>query len=138
MTEVRGRYQRLGLSSRQARKLLEQENKKHGTKLKPFHTPPHPNTAYSGAYRSKDFLVQVFKEKHATRLSINRTTLAKGGEHWDDNISWEELQKIKEQCGFGDKCAVELFPPDDEVVNVANMRHIFILDEIPPFMWSKK
>lgn len=135
--EVRKHYQSIGMTSKQARRFLEEENKKHGKTLKPFATPGHPNPNYIGAFRSCDFLVQVFRELYTIRLSINRTTLERGGEHWSADISWEELQRIKAECGYSDKCAVELFPPEDDVVNVANMRHLFILDTPPVFMWSK-
>ena len=33
--------------------------------------------------------------------------------------------------------AVEVFPADDQVVNVANMRHLWVLPEPLPFAWEK-
>jgi len=51
--------------------------------------------------------------------------------------SWDELMQIKRQCGYGDACACELLPPDKDIVNVANMRHIFIMDTPPQFLWKK-
>lgn len=69
------------------------------------------------------------------RLSINKTS--HNGDTWDDNITWDELQKIKNECGYGDACAVEIFPPDESVVNVANMRHLWLLPEPPSFMWNR-
>jgi len=88
-------------------------------------------------WRSRHFLVQVFALGNGfERLSVNRTRLKGGG--WDDCIEWEELQRLKSECGRGDRCAVEVFPPDDEVINVANMRHLFILPEPPDFMWSRR
>lgn len=137
MTSVRDRYTNNGMTSRQARKFLEKENRKYSDVLQRISTGPHPNPHYIGSYRSKNFLVQIFDEPNATRLSINRTTLARGGDHWDEDITWDELQEIKKQCGFGDRCAVEVFPPEGKVVNVANMRHLFILDQEPNYMWSK-
>lgn len=87
-------------------------------------------------FQSKDFLVQVFAKVHgATRLTICRTE--RRGRDWVAGISWEELQEIKRRCGFGDACAVELFPADVDVVNVSNMRHLWVLDETPAFTWRK-
>ena len=60
------------------------------------------------------------------RLSINRAGLDKGGE-WQQGISWEDMQRLKREAGYGNHDAVEVFPPDDDVVNVANMRHLWIL-----------
>ena len=87
-------------------------------------------------FRSDDFLVQVFDEVelNITRLSINRVTRL--GKRWVVGITWDELQEIKRLLGLGDKCAVEIYPPEKDVVNVANMRHLWIT-EPPYFMWSK-
>ena len=87
-------------------------------------------------YKNDEFLVQVFDEVelNITRLSINR--VIRLGKRWDDGITWDELQEIKRLLGLGDKCAVEIYPPEKDVVNVANMRHLWIT-EPPYFMWSK-
>lgn len=44
---------------------------------------------------------------------------------------------IKRQLGYGDFDAVEVYPKDNDVVNVANIRHLFILNEPLPFIWRK-
>ena len=69
------------------------------------------------------------------RLSVNRTAIE--GPRWKEGVSWDELQAIKRQCGYGDHDAVEVFPRDVDVVNVANMRHLWILDPAQPlpFAW---
>lgn len=67
------------------------------------------------------------------RLSIARTKL--NGGRWEDGISWDELQDIKNEIGFRDFCAVEIFPPEDDKVDVANMRHLWILEKSPEFVW---
>lgn len=53
---------------------------------------------------------------------------------WADGISWDDLQRVKYEIGRGDQWAVEMFPPDDEVTNVANMRHLWII-ATPSFGW---
>ncbi len=78
-------------------------------------------------WRSRSFLMQVFKETPDTlRLSINRTTLALDG-GWEAGITWDELQRLKNEAGFADFMAVEVFPAQQDVVNVANMRHLWVL-----------
>lgn len=57
--------------------------------------------------------------------------------NWIDGITWDELMEIKRQCGFGDRLAVEIYPPDEHIVNVANMRHLFICNEINVPWWRK-
>lgn len=51
--------------------------------------------------RSKRFLVQIFAEDHgAMRMSIARTELDSEG-RWKDGITWDEMQTIKRECGYG-------------------------------------
>jgi hypothetical protein len=87
-------------------------------------------------FRSKTFLALIFPEVDgAVRMSVARTELDKSG-HWKDGISWEELQRLKREAGFGAMQAVELYPPDEDVVNVANMRHLWLMLEPLPFQWN--
>lgn len=103
----------------------------------PDGVPYHPDR--QSVFRDRDFLVQLFIDgERRVRLSINRTESGTGKRGWADGISWDDLQRIKDQCGFAGHCAVELFPPADKVVNVANMRHLWILKEPPAFMWGAR
>ena len=120
------------------RKQLERDNRKYTPTLAPIEIPPGVRLA-PGCFkvmRSRTFLVVVFSTKcpDVIRLSVNRTT--HDGISWGDNISWDELQQLKREAGYGDKDAVECFPRDADVVNVANMRHLFVfLTENPPYFW---
>lgn len=90
------------------------------------------------AWRNRDFLAQLFVEgddgEHL-RLTINRAYINATGA-WSDGITWDELMAVKAGCGYGDRWAIEVYPPDDGVVNVANMRHLWLVDEPPPFAWT--
>lgn len=87
-------------------------------------------------WRSKTFLVQVFPEVDgAIRMSVARTELGKDG-RWKDGITWDELQRLKREAGYGQCDAVELFPADRDLVNVANMRHLWILLDAPAWKWK--
>ena len=90
------------------------------------------------AWRSRGFLVQQFTAPAPAicRLSILRTTLA--GDRWADNITWDEIQRLKAEAGFGSAWAVEIYPDDREVVCVANIRHIWLLPEAPAFAWNSR
>lgn len=95
----------------------------------------------TGCFRSRDFLVQRFQE-HAgpgavIRLSINRTEIDNNGDYKAD-ISWEELQWIKNVLGYHASDAVEIYPIQKDVVNVANMRHLWILPLPLAFAWRSK
>lgn len=87
-------------------------------------------------WRSQEFLVQIFRtDGKPVRLSICCTALAPDGS-WKDGITWDELQKVKADVGFGDSWAVEVYPPEEHVVNVANFRHLWIVPA-PDFAWRK-
>lgn len=44
---------------------------------------------------------------------------------------------MKAEIGRGDLFAVEIFPPDVDIVNIANMRHLWVVPaEMVPFAWK--
>jgi hypothetical protein len=84
---------------------------------------------------SRKYLVQVYKEADGMlRASVNRTTLRADG-HWEENLTWDEMQEIKRQIGYADRYAIEVLPRDCDIVNVANMRHMWILPAPLPIGW---
>lgn len=85
-------------------------------------------------YRSRKFQVLVWDQDGTIRLSVNRTEWDHSQKRYREDISWDDLQRLKREAGYGLACAVELFPPDANVINVANMRHLFLVPQ-PPFMW---
>jgi hypothetical protein len=92
-------------------------------------------------WRSRSFLVQVHSVRHHAemlRLSISRASIQRDG-NWSDQINWDELQQIKRECGHGERQAVEIFPADRDIVNVANMRHLWVFTDGRglPFAWGK-
>lgn len=92
-----------------------------------------------GAYRSNAFVVVAWSEPSGfTRLSINRTEWDESKGRFRDNISWDDLQRLKAEAGYGDVPAVELYPPDQHVLNTANLRHLFLMPLAPPFMWLRE
>lgn len=122
--------------------------KKHNAKY-PWHlvevpkeqwnSQPWDTTDRQRVFRSKDFLVQIFGEADGmVRISINRTVL--DGDRWQDGITWDDLQRIKSQAGYADRVAVEIYPTDANVVDVANLRHLWVYPEGMklPFGWERK
>lgn len=83
---------------------------------------------------SQSFLVQIFRDEKGVRISVNRSVI--GTRSWQENITWDELQDIKNSVGYADYWAVECYPPTDNVVNVTNMRHLWILPEPPQYGWK--
>lgn len=88
--------------------------------------------------RSNKFLVQIYTEERPcfVRLSVCKTELY--GSTWKDGISWDELMQIKRECGYGAYDALEIYPNDNDIVNVSNMRHLFVMKEPVPFAWRNE
>lgn len=96
--------------------------------------PDNNDRKRTEVWLSDKYLVQVFDEGHSLRMSVNRVTVRDDGK-WDENLTWDELQEIKGQIGRGKKYAIEIYPRDCDVVNVANMRHLWILPKMLPMGW---
>ena len=130
--------------SREERRQLERDNAKLPANLQPVpkaQWPAYPAFAdkipYS-VWRSRFFLVQCYAEQDGiTRLSVVRSVIEPTTGRWRDGITWEELQTIKREVGFQDYMAVEIYPADRNIINVANMRHLWVMRDPLPFGWKK-
>lgn len=120
---------------KRARRHLLQENRKQSATLTKMPHVPKKTSEPHGVWRSRDFFVAAYLSGSGDlRLTVNRSDVGNDG-NWKDGITWEELMECKRQAGYGNLWAVEVYPPDGEVVNVANMRHLWIVQK-PPFAWS--
>lgn len=121
------------------RRQLAKENAKRPpvlTKVPEYHWPEERQESLIEVWLSKRFLVQVHQEKTGLlRLSCNRTSIDQFGA-WEQNLTWDDLMEIKRQIGRGESYAVEVLPEDSHIVNVDNMRHIWILPS-PVCGWRK-
>lgn len=105
--------------------------------------PPHPGGKYPVAvWRSRRYLVLQYAAPalnavEVRRLTVCRTTLRRDG-HWDEGISWDDLQRLKRESGHGDWYAVEIYPRERDLVRVANMRHLWLLAEPLTLGWFEK
>lgn len=125
---------------RAAKQHLTKENAKLPAHLQEIPREKWPEGAPASllsVWRSKGYLVQVLNAPAPAlvRLSVNRTSIGPTG--WKDGIGWEDLQRIKAECGYGDQDAVEVFPAQRDVVNVTNMRHLWIMADPLDFIWRK-
>lgn len=124
--------------NRKQKKLLAKDNKRYSVKLQEIPREQWPDSSPVSllrVLRSCDFLVQIYiaPEPALIRLSVNRTSIH--GDSWTDKISWDDLQRIKAEAGYSDRDAVEIFPVQNDVVNVANMRHLWILRDKLSYAW---
>ncbi len=82
----------------------------------------------SQVWRNRKFMVLVYPEKDGIeRLTCFRTLMKDDGSRFVDGITWDELQALKNECGRGDRWALEVYPADSKIVNVSNMRHLWVL-----------
>lgn len=138
-----------GVRVRDYRKALGRENRRYGNRLVKQEVPIHLHdaayyTKLRAVWRSNRFLVLEYKPVQSPqgpviRLTVQRTWCDDKGE-WVDGITWDELQEIKAQAGYRDHTAIEIYPPEDDIVNVASMRHIWVLapGQMFSFQWRKE
>lgn len=119
------------------RRRLTKENAAWPLRLKQIPREEWPSTrpGLMEVWRSRCFLVQIYAEPNDyIRMTACRTT--HNGSSWVAEVTWDELMQLKRECGRGDRDALELFPADKDVVNVANMRHLFFPPEPVVFKWA--
>lgn len=80
-----------------------------------------------GLWESDTFIAGAFVDGNAIRLDIRRKDLK-------DGITWDELQRIKNACGFADLDAVEFYPRESDVLNTGTARHLYIFRESLPLI----
>lgn len=90
--------------------------------------PSDRSQSRTAVWASREFLVQRFEYDGLIRLTINRSRIGPDG-RWEQGITWDELQKVKREIGYGEVQAIEVYPPDSEIVDDANIRHLWILPE---------
>jgi len=128
--------------TREMRRQLDRDNAKHPVILTEVPRNLWPDLSRMtkmpcSVWRSRFFLVQGYEEENKIlRLSIARTSLGPDGS-WNDGLTWDEIQEIKRQIGLAEFFAVEVYPRDRDIVNVANLRHIWVLPEPLAFAWKK-
>lgn len=125
--------------NRNDRRRLQAENLKQPSVLRQIpeaEWPAHYDFTLREVWRSKHYLVQVIDEPNGfIRLSVCRTN--HNGTGWCDAITWDELQRVKREVGLGERDALELFPADRDLVNVANFRHLWVTPQPVSFAWRK-
>lgn len=84
-------------------------------------------------WKDDEYIVQVNtcpdSEEAILRLSVRRLD-GEGG------ITWDELMRLKQEAGYDEYYGVELYPPESEVMNNMNARHIWLLCDIPDYVFA--
>jgi hypothetical protein len=110
-------------------------------------TMPQLETEALRVWVSADYLAVLYRQRldgnvrltiNSVRRSAYRNRRDKGGIDWRDGITWDELQRVKNECLGPDVWCVEVYPAQDAVVDVANMRHLWVLDGPPATRFPEK
>ena len=131
---------------REAAKQIRKENKFHPVEMRRL-----PDSSFESqkerstkplieVWRSRFYLCQIYAESEdVERISICQTILDTANRRWRDGMTWDDLRLVKFQVGRGDLDAVEIYPAEKDVVNVANMRHLWVFKKEPfALTWRKK
>ena len=78
-------------------------------------------------WESDEFSIGAFMDQGFIRLDIMRRDMT-------DGITWDELNQIKNECGFSEFDACEFFPRQRDIVNTANVRHLYISSSLFPVL----
>lgn len=92
-----------------------------------FTVPSYGGEVSIGAWSNDKIVVGAFKDGDSIRLDIANKDLS-------GVFSWEDLQEIKSQCGYGNYDAVEYYPADIDVINTANIRHLYVFTHKLPLI----
>lgn len=99
----------------------------------PENDPNMPYTSHpqdlDSVWRNKKYTVMVWNVPAGKKITISRNEWDSHTCRYKDGITWDEIMEIKRGVGFGNQNAVEFYPPDNEVINIANVRHIWILPD---------
>ena len=79
------------------------------------------------AWKDDTYCAIAYECCGAIHLTVNRLDMK-------DGISWDELQRIKNACGFEDRDAVEAYPRQRDVINTGNIRHLYVFEQLLPLI----
>ena len=102
------------------------------------HMPGAPS-GIARAWKDNRYSVQLFHPVDAGHFGyVERLSIRRHDEACE--FPWDEIQAIKNRVCGDCREAIELFPVQDDVVDVANMCHLWVLPEgrTAPFGWRKK
>ena len=80
-----------------------------------------------GVWEDETYSVGAFMDQGFIRLDIMRRD-------YRDGITWDQMNEIKNACGFSEFDAVEYFPRQRDIVNTANIRHLYISSTLFPVL----
>lgn len=101
------------------------------TRVVPLDDPRRPELAPNKVWLQSCFL----NNRYSVQVSLVGTSIGEVIHLWirrhDGQVarSWADLQRIKDELAGTARVAVEVFPPANELVDQANMFHLWVMPE---------
>lgn len=86
----------------------------------------HPNKTINGAFVGKTASVQTSTFEHPKFGKIIHLWIRR---HDEKPMGWSELQRVKNEICGDDKLAIQVFPKAVNLVDQANMYHLWVFKE---------
>lgn len=127
-------------------KTVQRDNRKFGAQMQEIDIsklslpPDIDKKKPERAFRSNRFLAMLYPGDHPdieVRISVCRTAIRGDGEYVD-GITWDELMMVKAECGYAYHDALEVYPALQDIVNISNIRHLFVLQEELAWKWKNE
>lgn len=80
--------------------------------------------------RNMVFAVLVRDVRFAVHLAVSSLT--------GDRPTWHEMQRIKSELAGPDATGIEVYPPESEIVDQADMFHIWIVSALPFSLFDER
>lgn len=90
-------------------------------------------------WTSNEYIAVLYRQNYdgKKRLTVNMLKKGRDGRH-RDGITWDELQRIKNECLGDDVWCAEMYPAKSDVINNQNQRHLWLLDGEPDTRFPKE
>lgn len=128
---------------KQMQKKLAKENSRYSNKLEEIpesEWPEHDDKIIS-AYRSCSYLVTVYNaDEHMeglVQIAVQRTSIDREG-NFEDGIEYDTLQIIKNEVGYSNYDAIEVYPRHLDYYDRPNVRYLWVMTKNTlPFIWRR-
>ena len=123
---------------------LEKENKKYSNRIEAIpesEWPGNSDDKVLGAYRSCNYLIIVSDAGEQmdglVQITVQRTSIDREG-NFDDGIDYDTLQIIKNEVGYSNYDAIEVFPRHIDYYAQPNVRYLWVMTKNTlPFIWRR-
>lgn len=90
-------------------------------------------------WMSNEYMAVLYQQNYDGKKRLTVNMLEKGSDgRYRGGITWDELQRIKNECLGDDVWCAEMYPAQSDVINNQNQRHLWLLDGEPDTRFPKE